>query len=370
MDSNNKRDASVDFGALPPEINSARMYAGAGAAPMLAAAAAWNGIADELLTAASSFDAVIVQLSTDAWVSSASLSMVAAAQPLLAWMAGTADSSARAAAQALSSVAAYEAAFAMTVPPAEVAANRAQLAALTEANIFGQNTSAIAMTEARYSEMWARDASAMYGYAASSAAAGQLNPLSSPSPSTNPAGIAAQEGLVNLISQGPGAVQSLAAPAAPETTGSTLTELIMWFDRTEFWWADEFDHNRATYYDYSIGQIGSGGNDDDDEIEEIAAAAAKPVVAANPVRPTRMVAGMGNAHSVGHLAVPARWSDSQPAAPAAPAVRGTYWTVPEPDAVEATPLAPGMAAASARSGIWAGPRYGVRPVVMPKQGIF
>ncbi len=33
----------LDFAMLPPEINSARMYAGAGSGPMLAAASAWNG---------------------------------------------------------------------------------------------------------------------------------------------------------------------------------------------------------------------------------------------------------------------------------------------------------------------------------------
>ncbi len=32
----------MDFGALPPEIISARMYSGPGSAPMLAAAAAWD----------------------------------------------------------------------------------------------------------------------------------------------------------------------------------------------------------------------------------------------------------------------------------------------------------------------------------------
>ncbi len=32
----------MDFGALPPEINSARMYAGPGSGPMLAAASAWD----------------------------------------------------------------------------------------------------------------------------------------------------------------------------------------------------------------------------------------------------------------------------------------------------------------------------------------
>ncbi len=33
----------MDFGALPPEINSGRMYCGPGSGPMLAAAAAWDG---------------------------------------------------------------------------------------------------------------------------------------------------------------------------------------------------------------------------------------------------------------------------------------------------------------------------------------
>jgi PPE-repeat protein len=35
----------IDFGALPPEVNSARMYAGAGAGSMLVAAAAWDALA-------------------------------------------------------------------------------------------------------------------------------------------------------------------------------------------------------------------------------------------------------------------------------------------------------------------------------------
>lgn len=69
-------------------------------------------------------------------------------------------------------------------------ANRALLAELTATNILGQNVSAIAATEARYGEMWAQDASAMYGYAAASAVAARLNPLTRPSHITNPAGLA------------------------------------------------------------------------------------------------------------------------------------------------------------------------------------
>ena len=42
----------VNFLVLPPEINSALMYLGAGSGPMLAAAAAWDGLAGELGSAA------------------------------------------------------------------------------------------------------------------------------------------------------------------------------------------------------------------------------------------------------------------------------------------------------------------------------
>ncbi|OOK78587.1 PPE family protein [Mycobacterium kansasii] len=45
----------MNYSVLPPEINSSRMFAGAGAAPMLDAAAAWAGLAEELSSAASSF---------------------------------------------------------------------------------------------------------------------------------------------------------------------------------------------------------------------------------------------------------------------------------------------------------------------------
>ena len=52
----------MDFGALPPEINSARMYAGPGPESMLAAAAAWNGLAAELHSGAASYRSVISEL--------------------------------------------------------------------------------------------------------------------------------------------------------------------------------------------------------------------------------------------------------------------------------------------------------------------
>ncbi|MCV7195189.1 PPE domain-containing protein [Mycobacterium angelicum] len=38
----------MNFSVLPPEVNSALILAGAGSQPMLEAAAAWGGLADEL----------------------------------------------------------------------------------------------------------------------------------------------------------------------------------------------------------------------------------------------------------------------------------------------------------------------------------
>jgi PPE-repeat protein len=176
----------MDFAALPPEINSGRMYAGAGPGPLLAAAAAWDGLADELGSTASSYQSVVEGLG-GSWQGPSSTSMAAAAAPYVAWMNTTAAQAEETANQARAAVAAYEAAFAATVPPPVIVANRTLLMTLIATNILGQNTPAIAATEAHYMQMWAQDATAMYGYAGSAAAATQLTPFTEPPQTTNPA---------------------------------------------------------------------------------------------------------------------------------------------------------------------------------------
>ncbi|MGH3579042.1 MAG: PPE family protein, partial [Mycobacterium sp.] len=140
----------MDFGAFPPEFNSARMYAGPGAGPMLAAAAAWDGLAAELHSTAVSYQSVVSGLTGGPWLGPASASMGAAAAPYVTWMTATATQAEQTAMQARAAASAYEAAFAMTVPPPVIAANRAQLMTLVATNFLGQNTAAIAATEALY----------------------------------------------------------------------------------------------------------------------------------------------------------------------------------------------------------------------------
>jgi PPE-repeat protein len=225
----------LDFGALPPEINSGRMYAGAGSGPLAAAAAAWEGLASQLGSASTSYRAVVSDLTAGAWVGPSSLSMAAAAAPYAVWMNTTAAAAEQTASQLTSAIAAYETAFAATVPPPLIAANRASLAGLVATNIVGQNTPAIAATEAQYAEMWAQDAGAMYGYAGASAAATTVTPFTSPPPTTNPAGTSTQAAAVthaaaspagaaqNMLSGVPNTLQSLASGGLPNAVTAVLT---------------------------------------------------------------------------------------------------------------------------------------------------
>ncbi len=205
----------MGFAMLPPEINSARMYSGPGAEPMLTAAAAWDGLATMLSSAASSYGSVISGLTSGSWLGPASGSMAAAATPYVAWMNATAAQANQAATQAKAAASAYETAFAMTVPPPVIAANRAQLSSLVTTNVLGQNTPAIAATEAQYGAMWAQDIAAMDGYASTSAAATTVTPFTTPQSTANPAGLTGQAAAVTQ-----------ASGTSAATNASTLSGLL------------------------------------------------------------------------------------------------------------------------------------------------
>ena len=182
----------MHFAVLPPEVNSGRMYAGPGAGSILAAAAAWDELADELHTTAADLESVISGLTSEPWEGASSESMAAAAVPQVTWLSTAAAQPTQASAQAKAAAAAYESAYAMTVPPPEISANRAQLTSLIATNVLGQNTPAIAANEVAYGEMWAQDVAAMYGYAFDSKAASQVTPFTPPEQSTTEGGLGAQ----------------------------------------------------------------------------------------------------------------------------------------------------------------------------------
>jgi PPE-repeat protein len=228
----------LDFGALAPEINSARMYAGPGAGSMLGAASAWQSLADELNSAAANYGSVIATLTSGPWTGPSSAAMAAAVAPYVTWLSATGEQAGETAAQATAAAGAYETAYAATVPPMVIAANRSLLAMLVATNFLGQNTPAIAATEAHYGEMWAQDAAAMYGYAGASATAAQVTPFATPPQTTNSGGLTGQaagtsggtdvETLMSsgpqLISGMPQTLQSLASPQTLQSLASSATD--------------------------------------------------------------------------------------------------------------------------------------------------
>jgi PPE-repeat protein len=250
----------LDFALLPPEVNSGRMYSGPGPGPLLAASEAWDGLAAELGFAASGYGSALAELTSNSWVGPTSVAMMSAITPYIDWLTSTGAQAEETANHARAAVAAYEAAFAMTVPPPVIAANRALLAALVATNFFGQNTPAIMMTEALYAEMWAQDAAAMYGYAGSSAAAATVTPFVQPPQTTNPDGTSSQADAVakaaatpasqaatvaqNAVSSAPTTTTQTAATTALPTAAAPPTTFAEWIQ---------------TLYQNTIANLGQGG---------------------------------------------------------------------------------------------------------------
>jgi len=164
----------MSFSLVPPEINSALMYSGAGSGPLLEAAAAWDGLAGDLEATATQYQTAITNLTTGPWLGPSSARMASAAAPYIAWLQGTAATAAQTGTQAKVAAAAYQTAYASMVPPPEIAANRAELATLVANNFLGQNTGAIATNEANYLDMWIQDALGMDTYQMNSQAATAL----------------------------------------------------------------------------------------------------------------------------------------------------------------------------------------------------
>ncbi len=395
----------MDFGALPPEINSLRMYSGPGSAPLLAAMTAWDGIAAELRLTATGYESVISTLVSDGWLGPASAAMTAAVVPYVTWMNATGLQAEQTAGQAAAAAAAFDAAFAMTVPPAVVAANRARLLMLVATNFLGLNTPAIAATEAEYAEMWAQDATAMYVYAASAAEAATLMPFREPDQTTNPAGPAGQAAAVTqatgsatgsatqselpqLMSAVPASLQQLASPAAaspfdniPQT--GLLADILNFLDGNDgnpygIFLNSTLVNGFVSAQYVSPIVITPAVTDALADVEVVAEGAsdAAPVAASAEAGLTGAQSGAGGVSAgadqaafVGRLSVPPSWTAAAEVAGhgaiAIPA-GGSTSTVAVP-AAAGTPGVPGMPAPGAYARSWGnGPRYGFKLTIMPR----
>jgi PPE-repeat protein len=410
----------LDFGLLPPEVNSGRMYSGPGPGPLLAASEAWDSLAAELGFAATGYESALAELTSNSWVGPTSAAMISAVTPYIDWMSTTAAQAEETANHARAAVAAYEAAFTMTVPPPVIAANRALLAALVATNFFGQNTPAIFATEALYAAMWAQDAAAMYGYAGASQVAIAVTPFAEPPQTTTDDGTSSQADAVakaaatpasqaatavqNAVSSAPvTSTQTTATTALPAATPAATppTTLIPWLQQLI----------QSTVTQYPTGGLGLGfTNANLNSLRQIFqayfavglanfgfgigqqlfnpgaaaiphAAAALPVPALGGLAPagvggapftaSSVSASLGESSTLGRLSVPASWQGATPAAMEEVQLASAARSVAAPQSngmLNGIPMSSGagLGAGAGRRGGGYIVKYGFRHAVIPR----
>jgi PPE-repeat protein len=408
--------AVFDFGAFPPEVNSAKMYAGPGSTSLLSAAAAWNGLASELRSQAANYTSIVSNLTGEGWRGAASTAMAAAAAPYTAWMNTTAAQAEQTANQAMAAASAYEAAFGMTVPPPVIAANRTQLASLVATNLLGQNGAAIAATEAHYGQMWAQDAAAMYGYAAQSATATKVPSFTTAPQTTAPGALAGQAAattqatgtstqasLSQLTSAVPTTLQGMASPAtstSSSTSGLSGLESLLsggssGNSQLDSFWSDWGPNaniwntltSTGTFNPAQIAQTvtsasfwGPGALAGSEGLGGVAPLGMAAGLGSGThgisgltglgATGSSMSASLGQSTSIGPLSVPPSWSAVAPSAPSplASALGSSPLAAPPEVATGVPGVAPAGAAMGARAGATTGivdNRFLIRPPMVP-----
>jgi PPE-repeat protein len=328
---------------------------------MLAAATAWDQLGRELNSSAAAYHSAIAGLTTDSWRGPASTMMADAAAPYLAWMHHTATAAEQASTQAQTAAGAYQSAYAQMVPPPLIDDNRAQMMSLVAGNFFGQNSPAIAATEADYDRMWAQDATAMYNYAASSSStASNLTPFTDPPATADPAGVgahhaaaaqsatgpaqAAMSGQLPIAAQGGGTPPTPPMPPVPDasTAISLGTGGVSAASAAASVSSSSFSGTSIATTNHAIDI--NAQRDEAQEIGPFLAESPRPTAPTSPIATTPPAAAMGRASMVGTLSVPQGWT-------------------------AATTL-PAAATAAPSAGLPTPPTASAGPTIMPGQGIF
>ena len=277
------------------------------------------------------------------------------------------------------------------------------VAGTTDRGPLPGDTGAIAALEAQYGEFWAQDAAAMYGYASASSAAATLSPLNPPEQNTNPAGQGQQAAAVSSAAGSNGSTAALnnslgglqnaasaAASPAADTGTSILSALNSLFGvpivgntiyniGVTLAWNTAMMTATLPLLGHFLAGAPFGVTISDTAPLGAGLGFGTTLAGAGESLGGGVggatLAGMGSASSVGGMSVPAAWSAATPEVAVGDAtLTGSGWTAAvDEGAVGASGggmngVMPGMASAGGKSGMgMAGPRYGIKPKVMPAQ---
>ena len=181
---------AVDFWALPPEVNSARLTFGPGPAPLVTTAASYAQMSDALAAAAGASDGAMNAM-VPLWNGESGARAEGAFRHHAQWLRQQSEVAAGASKAAMEAAAINGEARAAMVPLPAIVANRVAAAGMAATNGAGQNTPAMALNELIYYAMWDEAASTMDGYAAATAhTISQLPPPAPPPPIISDDGVA------------------------------------------------------------------------------------------------------------------------------------------------------------------------------------
>ena len=212
--------------ALPPEINTSRLMLGAGSAPMLQAASAWEAFALSLEVQADELAASLAQLAAT-WTGAASERAISAITPAVLWMRTTSLQAHKRALQAAAQATAHATALAETPPIPEIEENHVTHAVLEATNFLGINTVPIGLNEEDYFvRMWNQAAAAMDAYHAETLLNTTFEPVPPLPPIVIPgvaeavgaAGVAAAAAMAPGAAAREAAIAHVAAQATAEST--------------------------------------------------------------------------------------------------------------------------------------------------------
>ena len=171
--------------AMPPELNTSRLRAGAGPAPMLQAAAGWEAFSVMLETQADELMSSLSAL-TGAWSGTAGERAVQATMPMVQWLRTVSMQALKRSLQAAAQAASYTTALAITPPLPEIELNHVTHAVLEGTNFMGVNAVPIGLNEADYFiRMWNQAAGAMDGYQIETTLNTTFEPVEPDTPAAN-----------------------------------------------------------------------------------------------------------------------------------------------------------------------------------------
>lgn len=170
---------------MPPEVNTARLMAGAGVEPMLQAAAGWEAFAISLETQADELAASLTSLAS-LWNGMGAERAVAATMPMVIWLRMLSLQALKRAMQAVQQANAYALAMGTTPQLVEIELNHITHAVLEATNFLGINTVPIGLNELDYARMWELAATVMNGYQAETTLNATFEPITPAKPVVMP----------------------------------------------------------------------------------------------------------------------------------------------------------------------------------------